>query len=404
MDRSVARGLLAIIAVLFVGLVAGVAFFGGVVVGRSTGVDVPAPVAGLDVDTSDEGDLSGLIDQAKDIMDDEALRPTSDASATIGAMDGLLSSLEDSYAAYFDPKGFEQFKDDEKGEFFGIGITIQLNDAGKPFVVRPFDGTPAKRAGLQEGDVITAIDGVVKEKWDIDDVVKRIRGPKGTKVLLRIERKGKKPFNVNVERDRIVVPNIMKKMHPGKVGYIRLMSFNEQSETQVRDAIEELDRKGAKGYVIDVRENPGGLLSQAVSVSSLFVEDGIIVRIAQRGAPEEQQRSTGNIATKKPVVLLVDSHSASASEILAAALQDHKRATLVGTKTFGKGSVQTIRDLKNGGAIKFTTAHYLSPKGRVIDRKGVTPDIVVKMDIKRQEKESTDTQLQRALAVLRSKL
>ena len=216
--------------------------------------------------------------------------------------------------------------------------------------MRPFDGTPAKRAGLKEGDVIVAIDGVSKPKWDLDEVVKKIRGPEGTTVKLKIERKGAKPRDVTIERAKIVVPNVMKKMHPGGIGYIRLMSFNEQSETQMREAIDSLKAKGAKGYVIDLRENPGGLLSQAVAVSSLFVEDGVIVRIAQRSGPQEVQRATGNIATKAPVVLLVDSHSASASEIVAAALQDHKRATLVGTKTFGKGSVQTIRDLANGGA------------------------------------------------------
>jgi carboxyl-terminal processing protease len=402
MDRTAVRVLVSVILVL--GLLT--CSSGGFLVGvwaekaRAAGEPiVPGPTV-----KGGSGKVGEVVDEAQGILDSQALDPTGEQTMTAGAVQGLLDSLEDSYAVYFDPKGIERFRDDQKGEFFGIGISIQLNDKSQPFVVKPFADTPAWRAGLKAGDVITAIDGVSKPKWDIDDVVGRIRGPKGTKVALRIERAKAKPFTVRVERDLIVVPQLMSKMIGRDVGYIRLMGFNQGADAQVRAKIAALGKQGAKGYILDLRENPGGLLDQAVAVSSLFITDGVIVRVDERGKPEEELRATGETATDKPLVLLIDENSASASEIVAAALKDHGRAVLVGATTYGKGSVQTVRNLTNGGAIKFTIAHYLSPKGTAINRKGVSPSVEVTMAPEAQLKDSTDIQLKRAVEVLRSKL
>jgi carboxyl-terminal processing protease len=404
MDRTFTRVMLVVVAALAIFTTAALGFLGGVVVTRTTGGEIPAAIANLPV-TPKTTDAGALVDEVQKIIKNEALVPPGETTMTTGAVQGLLNSIEDSYAVYFDPSAYTKFQEDQTGQFFGIGITVQLNDKGQPFVVKPFPGTPAAKAGLKANDVIVSINGEKRAKWDIDQVVARIRGPKGTKVTLEISRKGTpKTFKVQITRDKITVPNVMSRKIGKDVGYIRLMQFTTQADQQVRDAINSLAKQGVKGYILDLRENPGGLLQQAVDVSSLFVKDGVIVRVDERGKPEQEEFATGDTATTKPLVLLVDGNSASASEIVAAALKDYGRAKLVGEKTFGKGSVQTIEQLSNGGAVKLTTAHYLSPKKIVINKVGVTPDYVVKMDMKNQAKDSTDTQLQKAIAVLRGML
>jgi carboxyl-terminal processing protease len=251
--------------------------------------------------------------------------------------------------------------------------------------------------------VFLAVNGVRKAKWDLEDFVTRVRGPVGTKVTLEVKRGTGSPFSVVITRDRIVVPNTETKTFGADVAYIRLMSFNEPSAGDVRTALAEADKKGAKGYILDLRGNPGGLLTSSVDVASLFVPSGAIVRVDERGAPEKVIKATGAVVTSKPLVVLVDVHSASASEIVAGALQDYGRAVIVGETTYGKGSVQTMLPLKNGGGVKLTTAHYLTPKKRVINGKGVVPDVVVKMDPRLQETSAGDTQLQRAITVLRAR-
>jgi len=204
-----------------------------------------------------------------------------------------------------------------------------------------------------------------------------------------------------LKRAKINYPNIKSEMI-GKVGYIRLGQFNAKSADDIRAAIESLTKKGAKSFVLDLRDNPGGLLDQAVKVSSLFIDNGVIVRVDERGAPETELKTSGSKATDAPLVVLINGNSASASEITGGALQDYARAKLVGEKSFGKGSVQTIEELPWGGAVKFTTAHYLTPKKRVINHKGLTPDVVVKMDAEKQMDRKTDTQLAKALAIARA--
>jgi carboxyl-terminal processing protease len=336
-------------------------------------------------------------------MAKDALKPTTEESMTTNAIDGLLLSLGDKYAAYFDPKLNKEFAMDTKGEFFGVGMSVGMKES-TPTISSVFKGTPAEKAGIKSGDQILAVDGVRKAKWELDDVVGRIRGPLGTKVAVEIFRPDTgKTLTFTMTRERIAIPNIVSEMVGKDVGMIRLMQFNALTVDDVRKAIADLDKKGAKGYILDLRENPGGLLSSAVGVSSLFVESGVIVRVDERGKPESQEMALGNKATDKPLVLLIDNNSASASEIVAGALQDYERATIVGEKSYGKGSVQIIRQLSNGGAVKLTNAHYLTPKSRVIDGVGVLPDMIIVMDPALQAKQSTDIQLKRALEVLRAR-
>jgi carboxyl-terminal processing protease len=392
------RGIRVLIASLVLILVAAGFFIGGVLFSGGLGV-VPYVGSLVSTQTVDSG---VLLDRVETIIRQDALVPSSEESITNNAIRGALESLGDPYAAYYDAKQYAELRLDQTGEFFGIGVTLGLNKDNQPVAVTVFDKTPAKRAGLKTGDVFTAVDGARKASWNLDDFVALVRGPAGTKVTLEVTRPNTKPFNVTLTRERIAVPNTMIKTY-GDVGYVRLMTFNELSATDVADAIKGFDSKGAKGYILDLRGNPGGLLESAVQVSSLFVEDGVIVRVDERGKPEEEDRALGGAITGKPLVLLVDDMSASAAEIVTGALKDYGRATIVGVKTYGKGSVQSVIPLDNGGAVKLTIAHYLTPLSKVIDKVGVTPDVVVKMDPQLQASADTDTQLKRALEVVRAK-
>lgn len=389
----------ALVASLAVILVAAGAFAGGVVY-TEVGGAVPS-VGSLPGTGSSQ--VGVLVDQVDRIIASQALVPSSESSITANAVRGMLSSLDDTYAAYFDPKEYADLKQSQTGEFFGIGVSMSLNKTGQPYAVKVFPDTPASRAGIKAGDIFTAVGSVRRAKWDLDEFVSLVRGPLGTKVTLEVVRAGKAPFTVTMTRDRIELPDTMTKMY-GDVGYVRLLSFNEKSAADVATAIRSFDAKGAKGYVFDLRDNLGGLLVSAVDVSSLFVKDGVIVRVDQRGKPEEQDFAAGDRITTKPLVVLVDSMSASASEIVTGALRDYNRATIVGVKTYGKGSVQTVLPVLNGGAVKLTIAHYLTPLKRTINGVGVTPDVVVKMDPQLQATPAKDVQLTRALAVLRAKL
>lgn len=348
--------------------------------------------------------LTRAVREVQDIIDEEAIQPSSDASITAGAIKGMLQSLDDPYAMYFDKKHYGYLNEQTSGTFYGIGVTIQNKD-NDLVIASVIAGTPAEKAGLKANDVIVTIDGETREKWDTDEAVLRIRGKAGTDVTLGIRRDGaEKLTDFTITRAKIDVPNIESEMVGTTVGYIRLYSFNENAEHEVREAIKQLSDKGAKGFVFDLRDNPGGLLSSSVDVASLFIKDGVIVRVEDRDNTVEEYRATGKAATAAPLVVLINGNSASASEIVGGAIQDHGRATLVGEKSFGKGSVQQIEELSFGGAIKLTIAHYVTPKGQIIDKNGLKPDVPVEMDAKLQAEKSTDTQLKRAIEVLKGEL
>jgi carboxyl-terminal processing protease len=323
---------------------------------------------------------------------------------TAGAISGMLESLEDSHAVYFDAKHFEYFNEMSSGVFYGIGITI-AND-GDDLVIRSvIAGTPAEAAGLKMNDLIVEINGEARERWDTDEAVLRIRGEEGTKVTLGIRRDGAEELlDFEITRGKIDVPNVETELLEGNVGYIRLYQFSEPAADDVRDAIKTLTDQGAEGFVLDLRDNPGGLLASAVDVSSLFIADGVVVSVEDRTGTIEEHRATGETATDAPLVVLINGDSASASEIVGGAVQDYGRATLVGEQSFGKGSVQQIEELTFGGAIKLTIAHYVTPKRRVINKIGLTPDVEVTMAPELQAEKDTDTQLQRAVKELKKKL
>ena len=304
-----------------------------------------------------------------------------DSKLVEAAINGMLNGL-DPHSSYMDPKSFRDMQVQTRGEFGGLGIEVTMED-GLVKVVAPIDDTPAAKAGIRANDLITHLDDEAVQGMTLNQAVEKMRGPVNTKIKLRIMRKGAdKPIDVAITRDVIRVRSVRSRIEGNDVGYIRITQFNEQTTDGLKKALSDIASQipadKLRGYVIDLRNNPGGLLDQAISVSDTFLDRGEIVSTRGRD-PEETQRFNarpGDLTKGKPVIVLINGGSASASEIVAGALQDHKRATLVGTRTFGKGSVQTIIPLGSGnGALRLTTARYYTPAGRSIQAKGIVPDI-----------------------------
>jgi len=309
------------------------------------------------------------------------VRPVPDGELVSAAIEGMVSSL-DPHSSYMDAKAFADMKIQTTGQFGGLGLEVTMDD-GLVKVVAPIDDTPAARAGIKTADFIAAIDGTPIQGMALDDAIAKMRGAPGTKITLTILRPGtKKPFDVALMRAIIQVDNV-KYHREGDIGYIRLPSFNEQTQAGLERAVRDLKRQvgsGIRGYVIDMRNNPGGLLDQAVGVSDDLLAGGEVVSTRGRNPDDTQVYNAkgGDITDGKPIVVLINSGTASASEIVAGALQDHKRATVVGMTSFGKGSVQTIIPLSAGnGALRLTTARYFTPSGHSIQALGITPDVQV---------------------------
>ncbi len=321
-----------------------------------------------------------------------------DAKLIQNAINGMLAGL-DPHSSYMDAKSFSDMQVQTRGEFGGLGIEVTMED-GLIKVVAPIDDTPAAKAGILANDLITKLDDDQVQGLTLNQAVEKMRGPVNTKIKLTIVRKGQdKPIEVTLTRDIIRVRSVRSHVEGDDVGYIRITQFNEQTTDGLKKAIADIQAKVApdklKGYILDLRNNPGGLLDQAVSVSNAFLNKGEIVSTRGRN-PEETQRFNarpdGALIKNKPLIVLINGGSASASEIVAGALQDHKRATLVGTRSFGKGSVQTIIPLGSGnGALRLTTARYFTPSGRSIQATGITPDIEVLQDVPDDLKSKTDT-------------
>jgi len=304
-----------------------------------------------------------------------------------GAINGMISSL-DPHSRYMNEKGWSEMQETTHGEFGGLGIEVTMED-GIVKVVTPIDDTPAAKAGVLSGDVITQIDDEATSGMTLEQAVGRMKGPANSKIKLKISRKGSAaPLDIAIMREIIRVRPVRYHTEGGDIGYVRITRFNEQTTDSLKKAIAAISRDIPQdklaGYVVDLRNNPGGLLDQAVSVSSAFMNRGEVVSTRGRTS-EETQRFTargGDITKGKPLVVLINGGSASASEIVAGALRDHKRATLIGTRTFGKGSVQTIIPLGPGnGALALTTARYYTPSGRSIQAQGIAPDVEVLQEI-----------------------
>lgn len=312
-----------------------------------------------------------------------------------GSISGIVKSLDDPYSNYLNKKHFGMFKEGTTGYFDGIGIIIGMKNE-KITVTSPLQGTPAVKAGIKAGDVITKIDGKSTEKMSLDTAVKNIRGKRGTMVKLEIYRESsKKTLKFSIVRDKILLPNVTKKKF-GEVGYLMVHSFNEETTKTFNEKLNELIGEGSKGLIIDLRNNPGGLLEQAIDISSLFIESGPIVKTKGRISGEKTYNAKGGANTKIPIVVLVNHGSASASEIFAGAIQDYKRGSIIGERTFGKASVQQVEQLSDGSALTITIAKYYTPKGRSIAKSGIKPDIIIKL----KNGNKDDIQLKKAKEVI----
>jgi carboxyl-terminal processing protease len=308
----------------------------------------------------------------------------------------MLGQLDDPYTRFMDPQEFQDMQIDTSGELTGVGIQLtQDEDTQNLIVVSPIEDTPAFNAGILPQDIITEIDGQSTEGMDVNDAVNLIRGPVGSTVVLTIQR-GDRELEFELERARIEIHPVrytLQDSPSGSIGYIRLNQFSANAGDEMREAITDLQSQGAQGYILDLRSNPGGLLFASIDIARMWIEDGTIVSTVNRQGVSDREVANGTAITDAPLVVLVDGGSASASEILSGALQDNGRATLVGTQTFGKGLVQSVRGLGDGSGVAITVAKYLTPSGRDINHEGIAPDIVVELSDAEREELSTNRSL-----------
>ncbi len=359
-------------------------FLIGVLIGSGQSQKVSALSNNMYEDLKVLTDVIGLIQ--KDYVEE-----TKSKDLIQGAIKGMLETL-DPHSAFMPPNMYKEMQEDTKGRFDGLGIEIAIKD-GILTVVSPIEGTPASKAGVLAGDQIIKIDGESTKNFTLLDSVKRLRGPRGTKVTITLMREGfQKPRDFTLVRDVIPVRSVRYELLEKTYGYIRISQFHEKTDVDFDKAMKALEEEGKgalKGLVLDLRNNPGGLLDQAVKIADRFIDSGIIVSIDGRREEAKQKWPAHPDGTglRYPLVVLVNGGSASGAEIVAGAIQDHGRGILVGTQTFGKGSVQTIIPLKDGSALKLTTARYYTPNGRSIQAKGIAPDILVKPSRPEEEKE-----------------
>ncbi len=371
-------------------LASGLIGFAAFSVGYFMGGDAGRAVS----DTEDEAQLS-VIQEAYRKIRSSAVESPSDEALTRGAVRGMVGVLRDSddpYALFYSPEGYRSFQELTAGQFSGIGVWLKTK-ARQLEIVSVLPSTPARTAGLRQGDIIKSIDGVKVNRLSTDQAVDRIKGPEGTSVNLELERSGR-AVALAIERKSIELPNLLARMtHENDLGYIRLYGFARGAGRQVRRQVDHLRSEGAEGVVLDLRDNGGGLFTEAVNVASVFIEDGAIVSYREKSEPDVVYSAEGNAFEDLPLVVLVNEGSASASEIVAGAIQDRDRALVVGTRTYGKGSVQEVVPLRDASALKLTTAAYITPDGTDIDGKGVAPDVVVKAP--------PDVQRERAIEILK---
>ncbi len=354
--------------------------------------------------------------QVYDLLKNEYVeRDLKDNSLVYGAIRGMLGSLDDPYTRFMDPKAFQSMQDERQGSFGGIGIQIGIKD-GRLSVIAPMEGTPAFKAGLKAGDHIMEIDGKPTKDMAEAEAVSLIRGARGTKVMLTIKHAGATDSRkVAIVRDNIVTKAVKIEEMDGNLGYVRLSTFmSNEAGQEVKTALQKFNAKD--GIIVDLRGNPGGLLPNAVDIGSMFIKDGPIVQLVNREGEKQFLKASGRVIvdTKIPVVVLIDGGSASASEILAGALQDTKRATLIGTKSFGKGLVQTVHSLSDGSGVAITTQKYLTAGGHDIHKKGVVPDIKIELPKVKVDKNGVpdpaevkkfkDTQMEKAKAFLKGEI
>ncbi|MDC0436564.1 S41 family peptidase [Candidatus Pelagibacter sp.] len=344
-----------------------------------------------------------LFGEVLEKIDKEYVDEVDQSKSMDSAINGLLQSL-DPYSAYMSPESFENMQTETSGEFGGLGIEVGM-EAGVVKVISPIDNTPASRAGLKPGDYIVKINNIQVQGKSLMEAVDLMRGPVGSSIEITVRRRGiKKAIIFNITREVIEVQSVKSKLIDNNIGYIRLTSFNINSSNQIKEKIAVLNKyKNLKSYILDLRNNPGGLLSQAIKISDFFLENGEIVSTKSRKVSENRKwfAKKGDLINGKTLVVLINYGSASASEIVAGALKDHKRAIILGENSYGKGSVQSIIPLKNKGAIRLTIAKYYLPSGKSISEVGVTPDIMIAEESEEFKiNTDTDNQLNFALKLL----
>ena len=355
---------------------------------------------------SDNNDIYKKIDLFGEVLEKinkEYVDEVDQSESMDAAINGLLQSL-DPYSAYMTPESFDNMQTETSGEFGGLGIEIGM-EAGVVKVISPIEDTQASKAGLKAGDYIIKIENEQVQGKTLMESVDLMRGPVGSSIEITVRRRGvKKALVFNITREIIQVQSVKSQLIDNNVGYIRLTSFNDNSSEQIKKNIEDLNKtKNLKGYILDLRNNPGGLLSQAIKISDFFLENGEIVSTKSRKVSENRKwfAKKGDVTNGKTLVVLINYGSASASEIVAGALKDHKRAIIIGENSYGKGSVQSIIPLKNRGAIRLTIAKYYLPSGKSISEVGVTPDIeIVEASNDFKFNSETDNQLNFALKLL----
>ncbi|WP_415320721.1 S41 family peptidase [Candidatus Pelagibacter sp. Uisw_092] len=355
---------------------------------------------------SENSDLYKKIDLFGEVLEKinkEYVDEVDQSKSMDAAINGLLQSL-DPYSAYMTPESFEGMQTETSGKFGGLGIEVGM-EAGVVKVISPIDNTPASKAGIKAGDYIVKINNVQVQGKSLMDAVDLMRGAVGSSIEITVRRRGvKKSLIFNITREIIQVQSVKSELIDNNVGYIRLTSFNENSSKQIKEKVNKLNKnKDLKGYILDLRNNPGGLLSQAIRISDFFLENGEIVSTKSRKVSENRKwfAKKGDITNGKILIVLINYGSASASEIVAGALKDHKRAIILGENSYGKGSVQSIIPLENRGAIRLTIAKYYLPSGKSISEVGVTPDIeVIESSENFKFNSETDNQLNFALKLL----
>ena len=339
-----------------------------------------AEKAAKSAEEADTYELLNLFGEVMERAKTSYVEEVDDKKLIKSAINGMLVSL-DPHSSYLDAQSYKYMNEQTKGKFGGLGIEVTMEN-GVVKIVSPIDDTPAAKAGLKPGDYITNIDGEQVIGMSLNDAVDKMRGKVGSKVKLTIRRVGEKPFEVTLKREEVKIQSVKNDIKSGDVAYIRITSFSGDTDKMVEKAIKQAKKElkgNIKGVVLDVRNNPGGLLDQAVNISDLFLDKGEIVSTRSRNE-EDTVRYTakeGDITEGLPIVVMINDGSASASEILAGALQDHKRAIILGEKSFGKGSVQTVVPLGKYGAMRLTTARYYTPSGRSIQATGIIPDVEV---------------------------
>ncbi len=333
------------------------------------------------LDSNGKFQKSNWINLRKEVLS----KTYSDSNEAYDAIRDMLSNLDDSYTRFLEPKEFNQMRIDTSGELTGVGIQIVKDkESDDLIIISPIEDTPAFDAGIKARDKILSIDDISTEGMNIEDAVKLIRGQRGTKVKLEILR-GSQSFFKTLSREKIEIKSVSSKVNQTKnglsIGYVRIKQFNANASKETRDAIKDLETKKVAGYVLDLRSNPGGLLESSIDISRHFINKGVIVSTVSKDGLKETKKGNGQALTKKPLVVLVNEGSASASEIVSGAIKDNKRGKLVGKKTFGKGLVQSMRTLVDGSGLTVTVAKYLTPNGTDINKSGIIPDIEVRMNI-----------------------